>query len=199
MHATAIGRLDEPLRPVIAEPRTRWPRQENHGGPGPGRKGPIPISVKTRDPISEFGVLAQLRHQPEVVVAEPGERPVVLVAILDSTDEDAVRWLKALHADGGLPIVLTIRFASPTDIARVGLLSGEPGGDYTTQARPRTIELIAGTAPPVTLSFEDTPAFQDRAVNLTDVAVITVVIKNAYPGQQGQSVALREIEFFSKV
>ena len=74
---------------------------------------PVPIRVNTLDPISEIGVLAQLRHRPEVVVAGPGVRPAVLLAILDSTDEGALRWLKALHADGGLPIVLIIGRVDP--------------------------------------------------------------------------------------
>src|ERR1019366_280052 len=43
----------------------------------------------------------------------PGVRPAVLLAILDSTDEGTLRWLKALHADGGLPIVLIIGRGDP--------------------------------------------------------------------------------------
>jgi DNA-binding NarL/FixJ family response regulator len=115
MYTTAIERLDEP-RPGIEPNPVGWSRQENNGAPRRGRGGPIPVSVKTRDPISEFGVLAQLRYQPEVVVAEPGVRPAVLVAILDNTDEEAVRWLKALHADGGLPIVLIIGRVDPSTL-----------------------------------------------------------------------------------
>jgi hypothetical protein len=122
----------------------------------------------------------------------PGHGAMLAIDGIDQT-----YWLTG--GSDGDGATLTIRFASPTDIARVGMLSGEPGGAYTTQARPRTIELIGGDTPPVTLSFEDTPAFQNRPVSLTDVTVLTVLIKNAYPGQQGQSVALREIEFFSKV
>jgi DNA-binding NarL/FixJ family response regulator len=75
---------------------------------------PVPIRVNTLDPISEIGVLGQLRHRPEVVIAGAGVRPAVLLAILDSTDEDSLRWLKALHADGGLPIVLIIGRVDPS-------------------------------------------------------------------------------------
>ena len=154
MYATALERLDQPRGPGIGEHRARWPRQQNHGAPGRGLNGPIPISVKTRDPISEFGVLAQLRYQPEVVVAEPGERPVVLVAILDSTDEDAVRWLKALHADGGLPIVLIIGRMDPSALVCI-VESGVCGVlnrvDATGERLVRAIELAAmgnGDLPP---------------------------------------------------
>jgi DNA-binding NarL/FixJ family response regulator len=76
--------------------------------------GPVPIRVKTLDPISEIGVLAQLRHRTEVVIAGPEAMPTVVLAIVDSTDEDALRWLKALHADGGLPIVLIIGRVDPS-------------------------------------------------------------------------------------
>jgi hypothetical protein len=123
--------------------------------------------------------------------AVPGHRGMLAI--------DGIQQTYWLTRGDGTGAVLTIRFAGPQDIARVGVLSGEPGGGYTTQARPRTIELVADGRPPVTLSFGDTPGFQNRPVSLRDVTVITVVIKNVYPGQQGQSVALRELEFFARV
>jgi hypothetical protein len=106
-------------------------------------------------------------------------------------------WLSG--GTNGAGARLRIRFASPQDIARVGLLSGEPGGSYTAQARPQTIKLIVAGQPPVTLSFDDTASFQNRPVSLQHVTVITAVITSVYPGQQGQAVAVRELEFFSKV
>jgi hypothetical protein len=105
-------------------------------------------------------------------------------------------WLSG--GTSGTGASLRIRFAGPQDIDRVGLLGGEPGGSYTTQARPQTIKLIMAGQPPVTLSFQDTASFQNRPVSLQHVTVITAVITSVYPGQQGQSVALRELEFFSK-
>jgi hypothetical protein len=98
----------------------------------------------------------------------------------------------------GAGATLTVRFASPQRIDRVGLLSGEPGGDYRRQARPRAIEFFTGGPSPITLSFDDTLSFQNRPVSLRGVTKITVVIKNMYPGQDGQAVALRELEFFAK-
>ena len=121
----------------------------------------------------------------------PGHRGMLAI--------DGVQQTYWLTRGDGTGAVLTVWFASPQDIGRVGVLSGEPGGSYTTQARPRTIELIADGRPPVTMSFDDTPAFQNRPVSLRHVTVITVVIKNVYPGQQGQSVAVRELEFFARV
>jgi len=94
---------------------------------------------------------------------------------------------------------LTIRFASPQQIDRVGLLPGEPGGNYRVHARPRTITVIVAGHRPLSRSFDDTPGFQNRPVSLRGVTVITVVIKNVYPGQKRQTAAIRELEFFARV
>jgi|SRR5215469_476448 len=154
MSAAAVERLDEPSRLGTGDPRGGWTRPEGCGGSGAGLTEPIPISVKTRDPISEFGVLAQLRFRPEVVIAGADVRPAVLVAILDSTDEDALRWLKALHADGGLPIVLIIGRVDPS--ALVCLVESGVCGvlnrvDATGERLARAIQLAArgnGDLPP---------------------------------------------------
>ena len=106
-------------------------------------------------------------------------------------------WLTG--AGSGAGASFTVRFASPQRIDRVGVLSGEPGGDYRTQARPQTIELLVGGRSPVSLPLDDTLGFQNRPVRLRGVTAITVVIKNVYPGQNGQAVALRELEFFARV
>jgi hypothetical protein len=105
-------------------------------------------------------------------------------------------WLSGGATGAGA--TFTVRFASPQKIDRVGVLSGEPGGDYRTQARPQTIEFIVGGRPPVRLSFDDTLSFQNRSVSLRGVTAITVVISHVYPGQRGQAVALRELEFFTQ-
>ena len=106
-------------------------------------------------------------------------------------------WLSGGATGAGA--TFTVRFASPQKIDRVGVLSGEPGGDYRTQARPQTIEFIVGGRPPLRLSFDDTLSFQNRSVSLRGVTAITVVISHVYPGQRGQAVALRELEFFTQV
>lgn len=154
MQATAAGRLDEFSQPFIGQPPARWQRQGNRGAAAESGNEPIPIRVNTRDPISEFGVLAQLRYRPEVVIAAADVRPAVLVAILDSTDEDAVRWLKAMHADGGLPIVLIIGRVDPSVLVCL-VESGVCGilnrVDATGERLVRAIQLAAmgnGDLPP---------------------------------------------------
>jgi DNA-binding NarL/FixJ family response regulator len=115
---------------------------------------PVPIRVKALDPISEIGLLTQLRHRPEVVIADPCVRPAVVLAILDSTDEEALRWLKALHADGGLPIVLIIGPVEPralVTLADSGVRGVLRRADATADRLVRTIQSAAagqGDLPP---------------------------------------------------
>lgn len=150
---------------------------------------------------------AGLEHRAR---AQLGQQYVNIVPIRASASSAAPGHGAMLAIDGvqqtywltggadGTGAGLRIRFAAPQDIERVGLLSGEPGGSYTAEARPRTIEFIAAGHQPVTVSFEDTAAFQNRPVSLPGVTVITAVITSVYPGQEGQSVAIRELEFFTK-
>jgi len=115
---------------------------------------PVPFRVNTLDPISEIGVLTQLRRRPEVVIAAVGVQPAVVLAIMDSTDDDALRWLRTLHADGGLPIVLIIGRVDPSALACLvesgvcGVLSRV---DATAERLVRAIQLAAagqGDLPP---------------------------------------------------
>jgi DNA-binding NarL/FixJ family response regulator len=115
---------------------------------------PVPFRVNTLDPISEIGVLTQLRRRPEVVIAAVGVRPAVVLAIMDSTDDDALRWLRTLHADGGLPIVLIIGRVDPSALGCLvesgvcGVLSRV---DATADRLVRAIQLAAaghGDLPP---------------------------------------------------
>jgi DNA-binding NarL/FixJ family response regulator len=76
-------------------------------------EAPIAVRVQTLDPITEIGVLAQLRYQPEVVIADANQQPAVVLVVLDHADEQAMCWLRALRADGGLPIVLVIGQVDP--------------------------------------------------------------------------------------
>jgi DNA-binding NarL/FixJ family response regulator len=66
----------------------------------------VVVRIDARDPISEAGVRMQLRSRPEIRVARTGEAAAVVVAVTDSVDEDATRWLRGLHRANGLPVVL---------------------------------------------------------------------------------------------
>lgn len=111
---------------------------------------------------------------------------------------DTTYWLTTQR--GRVGATLTIRFSGAQNIDSVGLLSGEPGAAYRSQARPKTLEITTARGnSPTTLSFDDTANFQDRSVNLHGVTTITITIKSSYPGQNGQAVAIREIEFSNRV
>jgi len=112
---------------------------------------------------------------------------------------DGIEQTYWLTGGGGTGATLTVRFAEPENISAVGILSGEPGASYRSQARPETIVLVASGRPPVTLSFDDTPSFQSHLVSLRHVRSVTALIRQVYPGQQGQAAALRELEFFARV
>jgi DNA-binding NarL/FixJ family response regulator len=73
----------------------------------------IQVRVDALDRISEIGVLTQLRSRPEVAIAEAGTRSVVAVAIMDNTDDESLQWLRALHAECTLPIVMIIGRVDP--------------------------------------------------------------------------------------
>jgi DNA-binding NarL/FixJ family response regulator len=141
--------------PGIGVSRSGWPRPDSSGATGAHMNDPVPIKVNALDPISEFGVLAQLRHRPEVAIAGAGVRPAVVLAILDSTDDEALRWLKSLHADGGLPIVLIIGRVDPSALVCL-VESGVCGVLHRVDATPerliRAIQLASaghGDLPPV--------------------------------------------------
>ena len=66
----------------------------------------VTVRIDARDPISEAGVRMQLRARPEIRVARADEVASVIVAVTDSVDEDATRWLRGLHRADGMPVVL---------------------------------------------------------------------------------------------
>jgi DNA-binding NarL/FixJ family response regulator len=88
------------------------------------------VRVHALDPISESGILAQLSQCPDIRVADTvrvggagaggglpldagsphdsNTQPSVALAVADSIDDDATRWLRALHQGDSLPIVLVV-------------------------------------------------------------------------------------------
>jgi DNA-binding NarL/FixJ family response regulator len=77
--------------------------------------GPVLVRVHALDPISESGILAQLRECPDIRVADSGNhgagqtaQPSVALAVIDLADDDATSWLRGLHRRDGLPLVLVV-------------------------------------------------------------------------------------------
>ncbi len=70
--------------------------------------GSIAAYVQGRDPISQAGVVAQLRMRPEIRVVEESEktRAAVGVVVTDQIDDETVRILRAMRRDGLTRLVL---------------------------------------------------------------------------------------------
>ncbi|HEY3872818.1 MAG TPA: zinc-ribbon domain-containing protein [Actinocrinis sp.] len=103
----------------------------------------------------------------------------------------------AEDSNSGVGDTLTVQFGSPVNIARIGVLSGQPGAGYLTEPRPKTVTVSAAGDPPVQLSFVDSANFQDYSVSLSNVTTLTITFTAVYPGQQGHDMAVRDFEFFS--
>lgn len=106
-------------------------------------------------------------------------------------------WASSQHPDG-VGETLTISFAAPVDIDQIGLLPGADPQDFRAFARPHDLVVTAAGAAPVTLSFDDSAGFQSRAATLRHVTVVTITVKDAYPGQTRHDLAIRDLEFFVK-
>lgn len=74
--------------------------------------GLVIVQVHALDPISESGILAQLRECPDIQVADDSDgqpaTPSVALAVIDLADDDSTSWLRALHRRDGLPLVLVV-------------------------------------------------------------------------------------------
>jgi len=70
----------------------------------------VPVWVSARDPISEAGVVSQLRPRPEVRIVGPDEDDDALVAVVisDSLDGETLRMLRAVQRKGFTRTVLVV-------------------------------------------------------------------------------------------
>jgi DNA-binding NarL/FixJ family response regulator len=59
----------------------------------------VPTYVHARDPISQAGVVAQLRMRPEIRVVETAPQSAVALMIADTVDEVTTRELRAMRKD----------------------------------------------------------------------------------------------------
>jgi DNA-binding NarL/FixJ family response regulator len=59
----------------------------------------VPTYVHARDPISQAGVVAQLRMRPEIRVVETAQQSAVALMIADTVDETTTRELRAMRKD----------------------------------------------------------------------------------------------------
>jgi DNA-binding NarL/FixJ family response regulator len=105
----------------------------------------VTVRVHSHDPISEAGILVQLRQRPEIRIAERGEAASVVVAVADVVDEATTRWLLALHRADGTPVVLIVgQLDSRTVVGVVG--AGVCGVVRRTEASPERLVRVIRAA-----------------------------------------------------
>lgn len=115
---------------------------------------PIPTFIHGRDPISQAGVVSQLKSRPEIRVVDHAEQADVAVVIADHVDANTARELRSLRKDGRPQLMLV---ATAVDDAAL-VLAAEAGvagllrrSDANPDTLVRTIRRVAsgeGEVPP---------------------------------------------------
>jgi DNA-binding NarL/FixJ family response regulator len=70
---------------------------------------PVATYVHGRDPISQAGVVAQLRMRPEIRVVDSVDQALVVLVIADHVDEVTTRELRGMRKDGHPRLMLVAR------------------------------------------------------------------------------------------
>lgn len=102
--------------------------------------------VHARDPISQAGVVAQLRMRPEIKIVDTAPQSSVAVMITDSVDETTTRELRSLHKDGRPRLMLvatTIDDAALVAAAEAGVAGLLRRSDASADTMVRTIVKVA--------------------------------------------------------
>lgn len=115
---------------------------------------PVATWVHGRDPISQAGVISQLRMRPEIRVVDSIDQCVVAVLIADQVDEATTRELRSLRKDNHPRLMLVA--TSVDDAALVAAAEAGVAGllrrcDASADNLVRTITKVAsgeGEVPP---------------------------------------------------
>ena len=115
---------------------------------------PVATWVHGRDPISQAGVISQLRMRPEIRVVDSLDQCVVAVLIADQVDESTTRELRSLRKDNHPRLMLVA--TSVDDSALVAAAEAGVAGllrrcDASADNLVRTITKVAsgeGEVPP---------------------------------------------------
>ena len=115
---------------------------------------PITTYVHGRDPISQAGVISQLRMRPEIRIVDSADQAVVAVIIADQVDETTTRELRSMRKDGRPRLMLVA--TTVDDAALVAAAEAGVGGllrrsDASADLLIRTIVRVAsgeGEVPP---------------------------------------------------
>ncbi|MEE6272914.1 helix-turn-helix transcriptional regulator [Georgenia wangjunii] len=108
----------------------------------------VSVWVNARDPISEAGVVSQLRPRPEIRVVGPDETDAAVVAVVvaDAVDEDTLRMLRVVQRRGFTRTVLVVGHLDD-DALITAVEAGVVGLVRRNEATPeRLVQVIAGAA-----------------------------------------------------
>ncbi|HZT67008.1 MAG TPA: hypothetical protein VFA11_14565 [Acidimicrobiales bacterium] len=125
--------------------------------------------------------------------ALPGHAPL---AAIDG--ESNTYWAAASPTAVGQG--LTISFAKPERIDRIGFLLGaqDQPQNYLTQPRPQVVHLAFSDGTSEDLTLVDQSAFQAFAVKARKASAVHLTVESTFDSPFGHNVAITEVEFFSK-
>jgi DNA-binding NarL/FixJ family response regulator len=110
--------------------------------------------VHASDPISQAGVIAQLRMRPEIRVVDSAAEAAVAVMIADTVDESTTRELRAMRKDGQPRLMLVataVDDAALVAAAEAGVAGLLRRSDASSEMLVRTIIKVGsgeGEVPP---------------------------------------------------
>ncbi len=103
----------------------------------------IPTYVYASDPISQAGVVSQLRPRPEILVVDEGDldRAQVAVVVTDVLDEASVRVLRAVQR-GGVPRTVLVAGVLDDGALAAAAEAGVSGLLRRTEATPEALARV---------------------------------------------------------
>ena len=117
---------------------------------------------------------------------------------LSAIDGNTETWWGANWTSASHPVI-DFTFASPVELGRLIVYSGEPAPAFGAHARPRGLHLIFSDGSTIDVSLADLPTNQTVDIGAHTATSVTVEVVSIYPGVANASdIALREVEFYAR-
>jgi hypothetical protein len=145
----------------------------------------------------------RLRFSPDLVAVVPAaasaDSHVEGHPPLAAVDANSSSYWSEGREGPGIGATLTVDFASPTDLAAIGVHNGATDTGFARQPRVRTVQVdtvdVSGAPTSSRLELEDTADFRSHELTASAVTLLTMTIVDVYPGQEGQDASLTEVTF----
>lgn len=145
----------------------------------------------------------RLRFSPDLVAVTPAsasaDSQVGGHPPLAAVDANSSSYWSEGREGPGIGATLTVDFASPTDLAAIGVHNGATDTEFARQPRVRTVQVdtldLSGAPTSSRLELEDTADFRSYDLTASAVTRLTMTIVDVYPGQEGQDASLTEVSF----